>query len=878
MADKAADKAADNVADDAASEAAGQAVGQATHQAASQATIKTTSSSSQPPATPHIEGQHNHDTEQVINFDDEDDDAAGGFVPCLSDDDAQSSTHKQNASTQSVPATPTPRDTQHTIDLTIDPSPEETKEIAKSRSQQLQAYRQLLATYTHKASGGDLRGKHLAAILQIVLDEYAASAARYPLPLMRLSSAAKNPIFFQSIQDLATCNRWIDGSAIDWLVGERNTNAISYIPTHEAIYAATIAKRNEAIEGITKVVDAKFVIEHLTATTNRVLVPWNPTGGHWVLVDAMAVPTNTGEHEGQITIFDTCGHHASTWTNGNIWQLKMFLGMLGANTISPLHMVDWTDVHVTASECLRQDTADCGVFVIWLARCLLGATMPPSQHITGLKARALGELLRLAFLNEIADALTGGGVVGPWSKAIQDEYCTIIAAPTPTSASTSAPASASASTPASTPAPASASNSVSNSAPNVEILPRATPDDMDVLIQERALGVTPLQMVLAVLEQEPDGLMPDVLFTKLTRRWSATRTANTKEPDWRDFSTSKGLLIQTDEDGGPRHPDPTRLDRPITINPAVDYACGPDARALFGTDVHVHDNTDDIRETFDIVLSCSRSSAPRPSGYFGYRDELTEAHAHVDALYDTWNSVCNRLGTPHTRVAHPDEVWEMEIASPIYIPFLIRIASSTETVFSQLSNSSQYRESIKQAILHYQELAGRPISVLFIYPGCDGLTTSNRSWGHMVEQFPLVQFSLTSVNYNTFEDEYPCLYTKRGTYSFAHLKVNDLAAEWATMETSDDPILQWLQRPKEHRFFRSLQVLQESKVGRRDPMKLRFKRPDDVKRLTIPRHTLLDDMNNTQSEPKTCESCGGETERYWTRGAESQTVRCDRCP
>lgn len=400
---------------------------------------------------------------------------------------------------------------------------------------------------------------------------------------------------------------------------------------------------------------------------------------------------------------------------------------------------------------------------------------------------------------------------------------------------------------------------------------------MDILVQRKAFVVTKLRTIMAVLEHEPDGLIPNVLFTRLTRRWSATRTANIKEPKWRDFSSSKGLLIQIDEDGVEVRPSLTRSDRPITINPAVSYACCPDARALFGTDVHVHDNTDDIRETFDIVLSCSRSSGPRSKEDSACQDAETEAHAHVDALYNTCNRVCNRLATHHTRLAHPDNVWEMEIASPIYLPYFLGHDSSMETVFGQLSQTSHYRESIKQAILHYQELAGRPIRVLFIFPGCDGLTTSNRSWGQMAGQFPLVQFSLTSMNYDTFADKYPCLYTKRGTYSFAHLKVDDLAAEWAIRETSNDPTLRVLQRPKEHRFLWWLSVLHHHESTHHWPSPQQLEKPDEVKRLTIPRHTLPDEMNNTQSEPKACESCGGETERCWTRGAESHTIRCDRC-
>jgi len=205
-----------------------------------------------------------------------------------------------------------------------------------------------------------------------------------------------------------------------------------------------------------------------------------------------------------------------------------------------------------------------------------------------------------------------------------------------------------------------------------------------------------------------------------------SRSSAVYDPSWRTMRSPAYNKCFQIVDGVPTLPNRAEYpDLPVFNNTALHLPSTPEELALFGSDVHVADNSDDVNEVYDIVLvACRKSNHRRENS--GFSDTAIEWYERAQALYQYWEHLYNRLPEPHA-MKDVETVLHEDTYTPIWIPYNLGHVTSALTIFSQLGDCRGYRRMCMDAIGHVQKLAGRAIRVLILFAGIDGATSANSS-------------------------------------------------------------------------------------------------------------------------------------------------------
>jgi hypothetical protein len=182
---------------------------------------------------------------------------------------------------------------------------------------------------------------HLAVILEAIQKQYSKSDSILPLPVMSLRDQLV-PLFWDGIRCLAEAGTWIDGIIIDWLLlCSDTTKIIDFVPTSCPLYAESISNtwtskkdQSRSEEALTlrlvELLSSGKKEKHsilIKAAATTIVFPWNPSGVHWVLVVATALPGAARV----VQVYDTYNargqRHQATWRHTSV--LPLFLVLLG---------------------------------------------------------------------------------------------------------------------------------------------------------------------------------------------------------------------------------------------------------------------------------------------------------------------------------------------------------------------------------------------------------------------------------------------------------------------------------------------------------------------------------------------------------------------
>jgi hypothetical protein len=235
------------------------------------------------------------------------------------------------------------------------------------------------------------------------------------------------PLFWDGIRCLAEAGTWIDGIIIDWLLlCSDTTNTIDFVPTSCPLYAESISitwtskkDQSRSEEALTlrlvELLSSGKKKKHsilIKAAATTIVFPWNPSGVHWVLVVATALPGAARV----VQVYDTYNargqRHQATWRHTSV--LPLFLVLLGL--CHPVFHGVWPST-VTQGRTVRQRGDDCGVFTVWTARHLLsGSHIPDTTNALG-----LADVFRTRYVGAIRSAIEGTPV-DEWDAALDTQY------------------------------------------------------------------------------------------------------------------------------------------------------------------------------------------------------------------------------------------------------------------------------------------------------------------------------------------------------------------------------------------------------------------------------------------------------------------------
>jgi hypothetical protein len=442
---------------------------------------------------------------------------------------------------------------------------------------------------------------HLAVILEAIQKQYSKSDSILPLPVMSLRDQLV-PLFWDGIRCLAEAGTWIDGIIIDWLLlCSDTTNTIDFVPTSCPLYAESISNtwtskkdQSRSEEALTlrlvELLSPGKKEKHsilIKAAATTIVFPWNPSGVHWVLVVATALPGAARV----VQVYDTYDargqRHQATWRHTSVFPL--FLVLLGL--YHPVFHGVWPST-VTQGRTVRQRGDDCGVFTVWTARHLLsGSNIPDTTNALG-----LADVLRTRYVGAIRSAIEGTPV-DEWDAALDTQYQAMVRprleSKTPSKSSGAALDADHAAASSDSEdddesrdsdaagAAASETKEESDEEANVWL------DELDQLLQHYSNCQSWKDVYLAILRNFPEGLSPRQLRFIISQRAKAVhlkpRLKHTK-PTWLSLkATNQKYFMRIDHEGKAVLPLSLKDNAPIPkLNTRQAYDVPEQAQALFG--------------------------------------------------------------------------------------------------------------------------------------------------------------------------------------------------------------------------------------------------------------------------------------------------------
>jgi hypothetical protein len=289
--------------------------------------------------------------------------------------------------------------------------------------------------------------------------------------------------------------------------------------------------------------------------------------------------------------------------------------------------------------------------------------------------------------------------------------------------------------------------------------------------------------------------------------------------------------------------------------------------ALFSTNAHWQDTTDDIDAVCDVVMPCFCRSGRAPSDVV-VEDEAHNVHIHVDRFYAVWNQVFNQLPTPY-RKASPEEVLERDVGTfePMWFPSASGFHRSNVTLFDMTTRNAEERLAVLDAIKHLSQIKGQ-INVLLLGVGIDSITTKNHTWAELSHELPDVRVSMTSICPSVFSDPYPACFMTRISFSSIHSDAAALDSVYTERDEGSNSHLALRQHPEEPRWLNWNRILFQLKlcIANRN-RRGQYTKSDIEKRSTVAPERLYDSINAEGFSDKTCKVWATITPIRWYRGS-----------
>lgn len=276
------------------------------------------------------------------------------------------------------------------------------------------------------------------------------------------------------------------------------------------------------------------------------------------------------------------------------------------------------------------------------------------------------------------------------------------------------------------------------------------------------------------------------------------------------------------------------------------------ARIAFGSHEWIWDVTDDIDESYALVIIMYRRSAIRNNKF---RNLIDDSESRGHELFLLWSSIFQR---------DKDNV--------PYACCGVGVVSSNQVllcreVFDGNGIASQLDE------LNREQPAS---NILLLQSFYDGSTTDNRSWSRLLEEWPNLEFRLTIVSDRSCDARFS---KQRRLLYWSHYDIKQAASvygdgdSWKNQLPYPDQVGGRARQIWKHqRFVNHIQHVSDIKS-----MMNNASNPRDE------RYAALTGRRNTYDLPKPaekqCENCGCTTPpTYWIRGGDSSdAVRCDAC-